>query len=117
MSREADRVRRRPTADGLRRPLTAPIADPLRFSMMALTAAAVLLIGAAPAAPPDFPVDYISVEELKVLLDKKERAVVIDVRTPPEYDALHIAGARSIPVRSVRDRAAEIPKSGLVVLY
>ena len=89
----------------------------MRLSMIALTAAAVLLMGAAPAAPPDFPVSYIAVEELKALLDRKERAVIIDVRTSPEYDALHIAGARSIPLRSIPARSAEIPKSGLVVFY
>jgi len=62
-------------------------------------------------------VDYISVDDLKALLDRKERAVIVDVRTRPEYDALHIAGSRSIPLRTVRDRASEIPRSGLVVFY
>ena len=89
----------------------------MRLSLIALTAAAVLLMGAAAAAPPDYPVNYISVDELKTLLDRKERAVIIDVRTPPEYDALHIAGARSIPLRSIRERTAEVPRSGLVVFY
>jgi rhodanese-related sulfurtransferase len=89
----------------------------MRRGLMALTAAAVLLTGAAPAAPPDFPVAYMSVDELKALSDRKERAAVIDVRTRPEYDALHIAGARSIPLRSMRERAGEVPRSGLVVLY
>jgi predicted sulfurtransferase len=91
--------------------------DRVRRSLTALTAAAVLLIGAAPAAPPDLPVDYISVEELKALLDRKERAVIVDVRTRPEYDALHIAGARSIPLRTMREHTAEVPRSGLVVFY
>jgi rhodanese-related sulfurtransferase len=89
----------------------------VRLSLMALTAAALLLMGATPAAPPDFPVNYISVDELKALLDRKGRAVIIDVRTPPEYDALHIAGARSIPLRGIRERTAEVPRSGLVVFY
>ena len=91
--------------------------DRFRVSLIGLTAAAVLLIGAAPAAPPDLPVDYISVDDLKALLDRKERAVIVDVRTRPEYDTLHIAGARSIPLRTVRERAADIPRSGLVVFY
>jgi hypothetical protein len=89
----------------------------MRRGLMVLTAAAVLLTGAAPAAPPDFPVAFMSVDELKALWDKKERVAIIDVRTRPEYDALHIAGARSIPLRGMRERAAEVPKSGLVVLY
>ena len=89
----------------------------MRLSLMALTAAAVLLMGASAAAPPDFPANYISVDELKGLLDGKARATIIDVRTRPEYDALHIAGARSIPLRNMRERAAEVPRSGLVVFY
>ena len=89
----------------------------MRLALTAATAAAVLLMGATAAAPPDFPVDYIAVEELKVLLDRKERAAIVDVRTRPEYEALHIAGARSIPLRNMRERAAEVPRSGLVVLY
>src|SRR5262245_62190935 len=88
-----------------------------RVPLMALTAAVVLFMGATPASPPDLPVDYVSVQDLKALLDRKERAVIIDVRTRPEHDALHIAGARSLPLRRVRDRASEVPKAGLVVLY
>jgi sulfur-carrier protein adenylyltransferase/sulfurtransferase len=89
----------------------------MRFALMAVAAAGALLMGAAPAAPPDLPVNYISVDELKGLVDRKEPAVIIDVRTPPEYDALHIAGARSIPLRNIGQRATEIPRAGLVVLY
>jgi rhodanese-related sulfurtransferase len=80
-------------------------------------AAAFLLMGAAPAAPPDHPVRFISVDELKALVDRGTRADLIDVRTLEEYEQLHIRGARSIPLRSVRDHAREIPKSGLVVFY
>jgi rhodanese-related sulfurtransferase len=39
------------------------------------------------------------------------------VRTRAEYDALHIKGARTIPLRSFRERASGIARSGLVVLY
>ena len=89
----------------------------MRACLIAVAASSLLLLGATSAAPPDFPVSYISVEELKTLVDRKQPAVIIDVRTRPEFDALHIAGARSIPLRSVRERAGQIPRSGLVVLY
>jgi rhodanese-related sulfurtransferase len=82
-----------------------------------LVALAVLLVGAAPAAPPDHPVAFVSVEELKALLDSGTRAAIIDVRTAAEYESLHIAGARSIPLREIGGRAREIPRSGLVVFY
>jgi rhodanese-related sulfurtransferase len=89
----------------------------VRRSLMAVTVAGLLLTGAAPAAPPDFPVSFISVDELKGVLDQKARVDVIDVRTRAEYEALHIKGARGIPLRALRERASGISRSGLVVLY
>ena len=89
----------------------------MRRSLMVVGVAGILLLGARAAAPPDYPVNYISVEELRGLLDSGSRADIIDVRTPSEYENLHIRGARSIPLRDVRARAAEIPRRGLVVLY
>ena len=68
-------------------------------ALVPAVAAAVLLIGAAPAAPPDAPVSFIKVDELKAQLDRGTRAHVIDVRHWPEYEELHIKGARSIPLR------------------
>jgi len=84
---------------------------------MLVGAAGFLLLGAAPAAPPDAPVSYIGVDELKLRLDRGERAEVIDVRTWQEYRELHIKGARSIPLRAVEERAQEVSQSGLVVFY
>jgi rhodanese-related sulfurtransferase len=80
--------------------------------------AAVLLLGAAPAAPPDFPVAFISVEELKRQLDAGVRADIIDVRHWDNYVLQHIKGARSMPLRTVAERGPrEIRKTGLVVFY
>ena len=79
--------------------------------------AGVLLLGAAQAAPPDAPVSYIKVDELKAQLDGGARADVIDVRHWPDFEALHIKGARSIPIRVIGERSKEISKTGLVVLY
>ena len=89
----------------------------MRRSFTVVVAAALLLLGAAPAAPPDAPVSYIGVDELKLRLDRGERADIIDVRTWQEYRERHIKGARSIPIRSLSDRAQEIPQTGLVVFY
>jgi rhodanese-related sulfurtransferase len=82
-----------------------------------LVAAGVLLLGAAPASPPEPPANFISVVELKKLLDSGARADIIDVRHWDAYAEMHIKGARSIPVRSVEPRSAEISKAGLVVFY
>jgi rhodanese-related sulfurtransferase len=80
-------------------------------------AAALLLLGAAPAAPPEYPVNFISVDELKARLDRGEKADVIDVRPWSQYAERHIKGARSMPLRSGPERAPEVAKHGLVVFY
>jgi 3-mercaptopyruvate sulfurtransferase SseA len=89
-----------------------------RGALGIVVAAAVLLAGAAPAAPPEYPVTFIKVDELKSLLQLGAKAEIVDVRDRDAYEASHIRGARSIPLRSVAERAArEIPKTGLVVFY
>lgn len=47
----------------------------------------------------------------------RDGATLIDVRTPEEFQAGHVAGARNIPVQVLEARVAEIPKERLVVLY
>jgi hypothetical protein len=89
----------------------------VRGTLGALAAAAVLFVAPAPAAPPASPVSFIRVDELKALLDRGVRADILDVRHWPQYVEMHIRGARSMPLRSVPDRANEIPKTGLVVFY
>ena len=80
-------------------------------------AVAALLLGTAPAAPPESPVTFITVDELNALLDGVTRGDIIDVRHWVNYVEQHIKGARSMPVRSVAERAREISKTGLVVFY
>ena len=89
----------------------------MRRVLMAMVAAAVLLGSAAPAAPPDYPVSFIKVDELKALLDRGTRSDIIDVRTWDAYVEMHIKGARSMPIRAIESRAGEISKSSLVVFY
>ena len=86
-------------------------------ALVPVIAAAVLLIGAAPAAPPDAPVSFIKVDELKRVLDGGTNADIIDVRHWEQYVESHIKGARSMPLQVVADRAPEISKTGLVVFY
>ena len=89
----------------------------MRRLLITLVAGGVLLLGAAPAAPPDVPARFIKVDELKALLDRGTRADIIDVRTWDAYQEMHIKGARSMPVRAIEARAGEISKTGLVVFY
>jgi hypothetical protein len=89
----------------------------VRRTVAAALTAATLLIGAAPAAPPDHPVTFIKVDQLRALLDAGTQADIVDVRTVEEFEELHIRGARSIPLRTIGPRAVEVPRQGLVVLY
>ena len=84
---------------------------------MSLAILVTVLARPAPAAPPDYPVNFISVDELKAALDGGARGDIIDVRNWDAYVDMHIKGARSMPLRSVPQRAGEISKTGLVILY
>ncbi|HEU4369573.1 MAG TPA: rhodanese-like domain-containing protein [Methylomirabilota bacterium] len=89
----------------------------MRALVGGLVIGGVLLLGAAPAAPPEYPVNFIKADELKALLDRGTRADIIDVRTWDVYQEMHVKGARSIPIRALESRANEISKKSLVVLY
>jgi len=89
----------------------------VRGVLIVVVTAGVLFASAAPAAPPEYPVSFIKVDELKGLLDRGTKADIIDVRHWEAYAESHIKGARSMPLRVVADRAAEISKTGLVVFY
>ncbi len=89
----------------------------MRGALIVVAALAVLFATAAPAAPPEYPVNFIKVDELKAALDRGTRADIIDVRHWEQYVESHIKGARSMPLRMVNERASEITRTGLVVFY
>lgn len=89
----------------------------MRGGLIAVAVIGLLFASAAPAAPPESPVSFIKVDELKGLLDRGTKADIIDVRHWEQYVESHIKGARSMPLRTVAERATEISKTGLVVFY
>ena len=89
----------------------------MRHVFTLLVMAVIVLGTAGQAAPPEQPVTFVSVDELKKALDRGVKADIIDVRHWDSYIEMHIKGARSIPLRSVPDRAREISKTGFVVFY
>lgn len=89
----------------------------MRTMLIPLVVVAGLLASAAPAAQPDYPVSFVSVDELKATLDRGVKADIIDVRNWEAYADMHIKGARSMPLRAVPERAREISKTGFVVFY
>ena len=88
-----------------------------RLVTIVLLAAAMAWAAPAPAGNPEVPEKYISVDQAKVLLDKREPVIFIDVREKSQYDDLHIKGAVNIPLGVLPSRLAEVPRTGRVVLY
>lgn len=60
---------------------------------------------------------YVSIADVGTAYEKKRRLVIVDARTPADYQRLHIAGAISIPHFDMRD-IDKVPKDGTwVVVY
>ncbi len=60
--------------------------------------------------------ETVSREEL-IKRVRRKSVTVIDVRPPEEYEAGHIPGALSIPLKKLQSKLAEIPKEKQVVAY
>jgi rhodanese-related sulfurtransferase/DNA-binding transcriptional ArsR family regulator len=60
--------------------------------------------------------DPVSAKELARRL-KEDKIIVLDVRPKLEYEAGHIAGARSIPIAELERRLGELPRRKQVVAY
>ncbi len=56
----------------------------------------------------------ITPQELTTILQRGEGITLIDVRTPEEYSAGHIAGSRNIPLSSITAAIAELKGVGTV---
>ncbi len=55
--------------------------------------------------------------EVKRRLDAGDQILIVDVRSPEAFAKSHIAGARSIPVAAVADRAPDLPRDRDIVFY
>ena len=69
----------------------------------------------APAAQGENPL--ISPTELRVLQLKGQDPLLVDVRSPAEYAAGHVAGAVNIPLDDLPARLDELPEEQPVVTY
>jgi len=88
-----------------------------RFVVTFLLASAMAWAAPAPADNPPVPEKFISVDQAKALLDKRERITFIDVRERSQYDDLHIKGAINIPLGVLPSRLTEVPRTDRVILY
>ncbi len=75
---------------------------------------AILFAAGCSQSPAGASVD-VSVDEALRLWQTKE-AILIDVRTPPEYREGHIPGVANIPLDELEKRLGEIPRDKKVVL-
>ena len=88
-----------------------------RLVTIPLLALAMAWATPAPAGIPDVPEKYISVDEAKAALDKRQPITFIDVREKAQFDDLHIKGAINIPLGTMPARLAEISRTELLTLY
>ena len=84
-------------------------------SLFTLMAACALLLFTSMAAEPK----NISIDETASLLNKDKDVVVLDVRTPKEFQAGHIKGATNINFqdKDFADRVAKLDKSKTYVIH
>ncbi|MCC5949555.1 MAG: rhodanese-like domain-containing protein [Nitriliruptoraceae bacterium] len=104
---------------------------------LAMLAAAVALVGCAAAAggseldpaagapdtsdvtPMEVSVETLGPQDAATLLETRDDVVLVDVRTPAEYDAGHLAGAALVDVQAsdFDARISEFDRDATIVLY
>lgn len=61
--------------------------------------------------------DDVSSRELVELLARDPRPLLLDVRTPEEWEICRLEGARLIPLASLPERLQELPHDAEIVVY
>lgn len=100
-------------------PEKVSVPDSELFGDPGLPATDPALSGDTPGSAAPETLRIISLDQLKRVIDQK-KAMLIDARTPEEYDEGHIAGAvnfYAMEVGNYFDRIVEIPRDSLVVMY
>jgi hypothetical protein len=82
--------------------------------------AAGLTVSFAPAlsrAAEDVP--KITIQELKTKMDRREKIIILDVRSGADYAAskVKITGAVRIPLDQLKDRYKELPAGSEIIAY
>ena len=88
-----------------------------RLTTILLLASALAWAAPAPAGNPPVPEKFLSVDEAKAALDRRQLLTFIDVREKAQYDDLHIKGAINIPLGVLPARLAEVSRTDFLVLY
>jgi 3-mercaptopyruvate sulfurtransferase SseA len=88
-----------------------------RLLTILLLGSAMAWAAPAPAGNPPVPEKFISVDEAKAVLDRRQPLTFIDVREKAQYDDLHIKGAINVPLGVMPARLADISRKDFLVLY
>jgi len=91
-----------------------------RTSIVVLSVIAVLAVVAAYNTQDLFRSDSygdVSVSEAWDLIQENPEMVILDVRTPSEYEDAHIEGAINIPVEEIADRLNELSANDVILVY
>jgi 3-mercaptopyruvate sulfurtransferase SseA len=67
--------------------------------------------------PKDVQPEFISVDTVVSDIKNGAKPLIIDVRTPEEFNEAHILGAVSAPLEHFRDHIKTIPKDRTAILY
>lgn len=83
----------------------------LKYAFISLSCAALILSAAVSSAA-----EKITAQELKAMIEQKEKVVLIDVRTPQEHNEAHIPGSTLMPLDTLEGVKA-LPEGGRHIIY
>ncbi|MCM2264905.1 MAG: rhodanese-like domain-containing protein [Desulfuromonadales bacterium] len=86
----------------------------MRQSMIILVAGMLLVLASLAAAAVARNIDS---PAAFALLKQRQEVYLLDVRTPQEYQQVHLAGAHLIPIDQVMQRLGELPRNRPILVY
>lgn len=84
----------------------------LRYFLIPFSGLFFLLAGSSVS----FSAERVTAGELKAMLEKKEKIVLIDVRTPQEHFEAHIPGSVLMPLDTL-EGVTKLPEGGRHIIY
>lgn len=90
----------------------------MKIAIALKTVVALLVLGALAAYPClAAPAQNINSAQVKTLLAKEKKIVILDVRTPEEFRQARLHGAVLIPLGELERRMPEIPRDRPLLVY
>ncbi len=90
-----------------------------RFKILMIFMLMLICVASATQASAQKSYPTINTEELKSMLDKKEKLILIDSRTKPEYTEAHIVSSVNIPDKKLQENLNLLPadKNTMLIIY